>query len=47
VSNFLSLHEEDLLLQVYVVEGKSTPVELPVALPVFAGAKEEDGEGYP
>jgi hypothetical protein len=29
VSNFLSPHEEDLLLQVYCVEGRSTPVELP------------------
>ncbi len=35
------------LLPVYATEGDGTPVELPVVLPVFAGAKEEDGEGYP
>jgi hypothetical protein len=46
-------HSQDILLSlrtflltVYATEGNSTPVELPVALPVFEGAKEEDSEGY-
>jgi hypothetical protein len=35
------------LRTVYPAESEKVPVELPVALPVFEGAKEEDGEGYP
>lgn len=40
VGTFLSLHEENLLLQVYVVEGKRTPVELPVVITGLCGRGE-------
>jgi hypothetical protein len=46
VSNFLSLHEQDLLLQVYFVEGKNTPVESPVVTTGLERSKKGDREGY-